>query len=172
MSLRVHEPRNHVEELDDRARPAVRDQQRDGVRVPRARVDEMDRLAVDARAEVLKLVEPRLVRSPVVLVAPVLHQLAQIVDRTTVLPARAHDLVREPGLREPAAQVRKHRVVDADLEPLDRLAHRALRGRYRERQSISRDKRSMCARCPYGRLISSRWPARALSSRSPTPRRM
>ena len=56
-------------------------EQREGVVVGRALVDEMDRLAVDARAEVRKLVEPGLLRSPVVVVAPVLDQLTQVVDR-------------------------------------------------------------------------------------------
>ena len=62
----------------------------------RARVDEVDRLPVDRGAEVLELVEPRLVRPPVVVVAPVLDELAQVVDRDPVLPARVLDLVREP----------------------------------------------------------------------------
>ena len=61
------------------------------------RVDEVDRLAVDAGAEVLELVEPRLLGAPVVLVAPVLDQLAQVGDRRSVLPARAVDLRREAG---------------------------------------------------------------------------
>ena len=126
--LRVGQPRDDVEELDDRAGPAVREEQRQRVRVRRARVDEVDRLAVDARAEVLELVEPRLLRAPVVLVAPVLDQLAQVVDRDPVLPARALDLVREAGPRQPAAQVVEDRVVDADLEPLDR--RRSWRGRH------------------------------------------
>ena len=118
--LRLRQPRNDVEKLHDGAGPAVRDEQRKGVRVSRARVDEVDRLAVDAGAEVRQLVEPRLLRSPVVLVAPVLHQLAQVVDRDPVLPARALDLVGEAGPRQTAAQVLQDRVVDADLESLDR----------------------------------------------------
>ena len=88
-----------------------------------ARVDEVDRLAIDAGAEVLELVEPRLLRSPVVLVAPVLHELAQVADRRPVLPARALDLVGKAGLRQPAPEVVQHRVVDADGELLDCLRH-------------------------------------------------
>ena len=74
-------------------------------------MDEMDRLAIDPGAEVRQLVEPRLLRAPVVLVAPVRHQPAQVVDRHAVLPAGAVDLVREAGARQSALQVREDRVV-------------------------------------------------------------
>ena len=44
---RIGEARDHVEELDDRARPAVGEQQRQGALVGRPGVDEVDRLPVD-----------------------------------------------------------------------------------------------------------------------------
>ena len=49
-------------ELDDRAGPAVRDHERERVRVLRARVDEVDALPVDLRRAVLVAVELRLAR--------------------------------------------------------------------------------------------------------------
>ena len=82
--------------------------------VRRARVDEVDRLPVDVGAEVGELVQARLLRAPVVRVAPVRHQLAQVVDRDPVLPAGVLDLVGEAGLREAVAQVVEDRVVDVD----------------------------------------------------------
>jgi hypothetical protein len=71
------------------------------------------------------LVEPGLLRAPVVLVAPVVEQLAQVVDRHAVLPAGAVDLIGEARPRQAITQVVQHGVVDADLEPLD-VGHAAL----------------------------------------------
>jgi hypothetical protein len=81
------------------------------IRIERA--DPRCDLAIDAGAEVRKLVEPRLLRSPVVLVVPVLDQLAQVVDRNPVLPTCALDLVGEASPCQAAAQVLQDRIVDA-----------------------------------------------------------
>ena len=91
-------------------------------------VDEVDRLAVDRSAEVRELVEARLLGSPVVRVAPVLHQLAHVVHWDPVLPAGVLDLIGEAGLRQTAAQFLQVRIVDLDPEALDDLAHLWLTG--------------------------------------------
>src|SRR4030095_11291956 len=70
MSFGVGQPRDDVEKLHDRAGPAVHEKQRKGVGTSGASVDEMDRLAIDPGAEVREMIEPRLLGSPVVLVAP------------------------------------------------------------------------------------------------------
>ena len=124
--LGVRQPRDHLEELDDRTGPTVREEQRQRVRVRRAGVDEVDRLAVDAGAEVLELVEPRLLRAPVVL------------RRASTRRARAgsRSVSRTPSPcprsdREDARRARRLRrssstgVVDGDAERIDRLAHRS-----------------------------------------------
>ncbi len=68
----------------------------------RTGVDEVDRLAVDRGAEVRELVELLLVLAPVVVVAPVVDELAQVVERDPVLPARVLDLVGDARQLEPA----------------------------------------------------------------------
>ena len=123
VQFRIRQSRDDVEELHDRAGPAVHDQQRERVGVRGSRVDEVDRLAVDAGAEVVELVEPRLLGAPVVLVAPVRHELAHVGDGSAVLPARAVDLLREAGHRQPEPEVFQRRVVHPDVEPLDVLRH-------------------------------------------------
>src|SRR5262249_14638716 len=112
----------------------------------RAGMDEVDRLAVDPGAEVRKLVEPRFLRPPVVLVAPVLHQLSQIVDGNTALPAGPLDLIGEAGLCQPATQVLQDRVVDADLESVDGLTHRSLPGRTATR-AVPISSSLICRKC-------------------------
>src|SRR5207249_6685733 len=127
------------EELHDRSRPAVRDEQRKGIRVRRARVDEVNRLAVDTGAEMGQLVEPHLLGAPVVCLSPVLDELAQVAHRYAVLPTRPLDLIRKAGLREAALQVLEDGVVDADLEGLDGLAHAPLRRRRTVRSANSEE---------------------------------
>src|SRR5262249_54759649 len=130
------------------------EEQRKRVRIARARMDEVDRLAVDLGAEVRKLVEPRFLRPPVVLVTPVLHQLPQVVDGNPALPAAPLDLVREAGLCQPATQVLPDRVVDADLESVDGLTHRSLPGRTATQAAaicsslIQRECHSTCSSIP------------------------
>ena len=65
-------------------------------------------------AEVRELVEPRLLRAPVVLVAPVLDQLAQVADRDAVLPAGVVDLVGEAGRSQAVGEVVEDQVADVD----------------------------------------------------------
>ena len=116
---------DHVEELHDRTRPTVREQQRQRVLVRRSRVHEVDRLPVDLGAELRELIEPRFLRAPVVRVAPVLHQSAQIAERDPVLPAGARDLVGQPrppraggaGRRGPRRRRRSRRSRSRELGP-------------------------------------------------------
>jgi hypothetical protein len=125
VGLGVGQSWNDVEEFHDGAGPAVDDEQRKGVRSVGTRVHEVDRLVIDAGAKVLELVELRLLCSPVVLVAPVRHQVAQVADRCPVLPAGAVDLVGEAGPRQTESEVPQGRVVHANVEPFDCLRHRA-----------------------------------------------
>ncbi len=122
--LRFCQARDDLQELHHRPGPSMSDEERKRARVRRARVHEVDRLAVDARAEVFELVESGLLRAPVVLVAPVVDQLVQVVHRDAVVPARVVDAVREAGPREPGAQIVEDRVVDTDPERFDRCVHR------------------------------------------------
>ena len=97
MRLRIREAGDHVEELEDRTWPAVRDEQWKCVLMHRSRMDEMDRLSINRGAEMGELVQSSLVPAPIVRVAPVTNQLAQVVDGNPVLPASALDLIRENG---------------------------------------------------------------------------
>ena len=97
----VGQPRDDVEELDDRPGPPVDEQDREGVVTRRTGVDEVDRLPVDRRAEVVELVEQCLLGPPVVAVTPVIDELAHVLDRHPVLPLRPFDLVGKASRRQP-----------------------------------------------------------------------
>ena len=86
--------------LDDRARPSVRDDERQGILVLRADVDEVDVEAVDLGDEMREGLQSGLALAPVVLLGPVtgecLHRrelgpCRGIVDGFLLGPARGHD---------------------------------------------------------------------------------
>ena len=99
-----------------------------GARPDAAHVDEVDAEPADAGAELREAVERRLVRAPVVAIAPVGDQLAQVGEVRPVGPAGAGDLVGEARAREALAQVGEDGVRHGDAKRLD-LHGRLLRGR-------------------------------------------
>ena len=108
-----------VEVLDDRPRPAVREDQRDGVGGAGADVQEVDRLAVDLGGELRVRVEAGLERAPVERRAPVLRPGLHLAERDAVLGARAGDLVGPPGAGQPVLEVVELGLRDVDAEGLD-----------------------------------------------------
>ena len=128
---RVGQGSDHVQHLDDRAGPAVRDDQRQGVRVGRPGMDEVDVEAVDLGQELGECVQPRLDPPEVVLVAPVVrqglhrgewHALREIGHRFPLGPA---------GRPQSAAEVVDLGLGDLDPEGPDgvRVARGSIRGR-------------------------------------------
>jgi hypothetical protein len=103
---RVGERADDLEQLEHRAGPAVRDDQRQGVVVPRLDVDEVDAEPVDLGHELRERVQLRLARAPVVVGAPVghqvmdrrqLHALRLIGDEFLAGPARGRDAPLQVG---------------------------------------------------------------------------
>ena len=116
---RIGERPDDLQLLDDRAGPAVRDDERERVLVLRADVDEVDVQPVDLGQEVRQAVQLGLASAPVVVRRPVAgellhgrqrHALRVIVDRLALGPARRVD---------PPAQVVELRLGEADLELVD-----------------------------------------------------
>ena len=102
--------------LDDRAGPAVRHDQRQGVFVLRADVDEVDVQPVDLGDEVRHGVEPRLDLAPVVVGLPVAQDLLDGLERHALRKIGDGLLLGQPGLRQAAAQVGQLRLRNVDAE--------------------------------------------------------
>ena len=132
---RVGQRLDDLVELDERSGPAVDDHHGERVRVGRALVDEVNVEAVDAGLEVVEAVERPLLRAPVVLVPPVRHQLAHVVQVAAVGPAGALQLVGEARVLEPRLQIVQHGIRHVDHERHDgvrrtgRRVGRAVAGR-------------------------------------------
>ena len=116
---RVGQRADGLQQLDDRAGPAVRHDQRQRVLVPRPDVDEVDLDPVDLGRELRQRVQPRLAPAPVVLGRPVagerlqrrqLHALRPVGDELLGGPARRLD---------PAAQLSELLLRNLDLERAD-----------------------------------------------------
>src|SRR5262249_20293830 len=100
----------------DRARPAMRDQQWQGMRVARLDVDEVDVETVEPRLELRKRVELRFRLAPVVLVAPVGDQRLQLRELNTLRLIGDGLLVRPARRTNTVAQIDDRVFGDVDLE--------------------------------------------------------
>ena len=114
----VAEGADHVAQVPEGPRPAVREDERDRVRPPPAHVDEVDGRALDLDAEVGQAVHLRLVRAPVVTLEPVFGELTQVGAVHAVGPAVVGEVGRPVDALQPPAQVGQLRVGDGDGEGL------------------------------------------------------
>src|SRR5262249_931684 len=106
-------------ELRHRARPAMSQDQRQGIRLGRQDVQEVHVGPIDSGGELREAVQLRLVPPPVVAVAPVGGQLLQVAHRHTAGPVTAGQLAGPAGTGEAVAQVVEIRFRYLDLERPD-----------------------------------------------------
>jgi hypothetical protein len=111
---RIHQRAERVEELDDRPRPAVGEDQRQRLGVRRADVEAVDAQAVDLRAKGTEVVQPRLDHPPVVAVRPVRAQVLHVGPRDALRPVLHRLRLRPAGATEPLAQVVEVGLGDGD----------------------------------------------------------
>ena len=117
---RVGERADDLELLDDRARPAVRDDQRQGALVLRADVDEVDVHSVDLGDEVRQRLQPRLDLAPVVVRRPVASECLHRRELHALGPV-AHDLaLRPPHGGDPTTEVVEDVLRHVHFERADR----------------------------------------------------
>jgi hypothetical protein len=109
-------------ELDNRTRPAVRDQQRKRVLGRRALVDEMDVETVDLGGELVEPVQRDLACAPVVFVGPVIGQLTGVTQRDALRPVVDAFGLRPSGAGQPVLQVGEVGVGNRDAKRVD-LGH-------------------------------------------------
>ena len=120
---RVAERADHVLEVPEGPRPAVAQHQGDRLRTLAARVQVVDRNAVERDAMVLEGVHARLVRAPVVPIAPVADEFGQEVAVHPVAPVGVAEIGAGAPAYEPFVQVGELGVGNGDLEAFRRGAH-------------------------------------------------
>ena len=116
---RVGERADRIEQLDDRAGPAVGHDQRQRVLVPRLHVDEVDVHSVDLGRELRQRVQPRRDAPEVVLVRPVVRERLDRRELDALRPI-SDELLGGPACRRDAASKVSQCVVgNVDLEWAD-----------------------------------------------------
>jgi hypothetical protein len=103
----------------------VRHQQRRRVRVSRAHVIAVDRQLAEAHAELRERIQSTLADTPVVALAPVSDQLAQILERHTLDPAIRGRGIGPAYPPQALLQIVERGVWNSDAEGFDRCRSRA-----------------------------------------------
>ena len=106
---RVRQRFDDLVELDDRARPTVRDHQWACLRMWRALMNEVNVDSVDRRDELVEAVQSRLAIAPVVRAAPVPAHVLDPGQGSALAPIVDGLCVGPPGLGETTAQVLERR---------------------------------------------------------------
>jgi hypothetical protein len=119
VASRVAQQRDDLRELKECARPAVGEDQRQGVGPFAPLVDEVEAEAVDLGAEVGEAVDALLLLSPVETALPVLDQLPHVGEVRPVVPVSAGDLVRSSRAGEAFPQVIENLLGNSHLKRLD-----------------------------------------------------
>src|SRR2546425_8065499 len=111
--------RDQFQKLDDRPRPAVREQERHGI-YPTARlVDEVQLDAVQRHGELPQAVDARFVRAPVEALLPMSHELSQMGEASPGRPGLERRLVRKARARQTLAQIGERGFGNVEFEWLD-----------------------------------------------------
>jgi len=139
-SRRVGKRVDDFQLLDDRARPPVRDDQRQRVLVLGADVDEMNVEPVDLGHEVRQGVQLRLALAPVVIFRPITRKFLKHREGDALRIIRDGLLVGPAGSRDARTQRLEYRVGDlGDRERPDRCPARRVFGRDRHADLLGSD---------------------------------
>src|SRR5690348_6667722 len=122
MSRRVGQGIDNLELLDDRAGPAMRDDERKGIVMPGTNVDEMNVQSVDCGDELREGIEACLDFSPVIVALPVAHELTHGCERHALGLIGDGLLFGPSGRRQTAAEIDKVLLRNTDAERTDGLA--------------------------------------------------
>ncbi len=113
---RIGERLDDLQLLDDRARPSVRDDQRQRVLVPGADVDEVNVKPVDLGYEIRQGVQFRLALAPVIVRPPVARELLHHRERYALRVVGDRLTLGPPGRVYASAQLGKLRLRKTDLK--------------------------------------------------------
>ena len=102
---RVSQQRRQLEQFSKRARPPVREYQRERIGALTPLMHEMDSLATDVGCELSEGIQVPLLSPPVERARPVGHQLLQVTDVSTGRPARVGQRPRPSGAAQPRPQI-------------------------------------------------------------------
>src|SRR5258708_4135694 len=110
-------------EFDDRARPAMGDDQRQRLRMGRTNVEEMNVEPVDFSRELRKAIEQRLAAAPIIRFSPIAADLLDPFQRRALAPVVDQFGFRPSGPAQSRSEIVEHIVADRDAKRLDVSTH-------------------------------------------------
>ncbi|MCY1366757.1 hypothetical protein D9M69_536630 [compost metagenome] len=113
-----------LQQLEDRPRPAVGHDQRHGVRMAGANVDEVNVQAVDVGQELREGIEFRFRLAPVVASLPVPHQRLKLVELYTLGPVGNRFPIRPACSGQTAAKIVERGLRNTGAEGANRISSR------------------------------------------------
>src|SRR6516164_5738292 len=123
---RIDQRLNHLLKFDDRAGPAMGDDERQRRRIFRAYMDEVDVEPVDLADELVKAIEPSLARAPIICIGPVLADVLNPFQRRALAPVTDRLRIRPAGALQSRSEIGEHIVADIDAERPASPSHRLL----------------------------------------------
>ena len=139
---------DNLQELDDGAGPAMREDQGLGVVLGRANVQKVDVHTVDVGDELWQCIDARLHHPPVVALPPVRAELLHVGEGDALTPVGNRLGLRPPRARQPLFEVPKGRVGNLNLERLYGIRHDSQSSSYAQIQRYSHDDRiTQSGRC-------------------------
>ena len=114
--LGIGERLDQCEKFKNRTRPAVDQQQGYGVGTGRALMNKINLLSINFRGELVKTVDLRFLRAPVVAVLPILREFPDLFDVGTVFPCRTRKLIGPFGFRQAAPKINEDLVRNVCFE--------------------------------------------------------
>src|SRR3569623_2031259 len=120
----IGERRDHLLEFDDRAGPAMGDDQRQCVRLFRTHVQKMDVEPVDLGRELVEAIELCLAPTPVIFVGPIVADLPDPLQRYALAPVIHQLRLRPARACEPYLKVGEDVVADRDAKRFYGVGHR------------------------------------------------
>jgi len=103
-------------QLGERARPSVRQDQRNALPASRPLMNEVDVDAVEIGAELIGRVQLALLCEPVELVGPIRKQRFEVLKVSPLLPRHTWRLIRPARAADPRSEIRQHLCLDLDRE--------------------------------------------------------
>ena len=116
MGVRIGQEWHERKQLDERARPAMGQDQRNTVPVSGRLMDEVDMDAVEIGAELVDRVQLAFLCAPIELVGPIRKQLFKVLKISPLLPGIAWCLIRPARVADTLSQIRQDLVLDLDRE--------------------------------------------------------
>ena len=119
MGVWIRQEWHEWKQLDERAGPAMRQDQRNAVPVSGALMDEVNVDAVELGAKLIDRVQLALLCAPIKPVGPICKQLFKVIKIRPLVPGNAWCLIRPARVADALPEIKENLFLDPDRERSD-----------------------------------------------------